>query len=155
MLKDVMLPYARLAAKDTISESAEEAKGALLNECPGRNLDHLVAKVDTSCRAMGVFFVKKDEETKNWITPNDGEKISDENGKKKSGIKKGEVLRWEPYLEVLQKEDWRIYKYMSTNYTKSGMVNLYAVQTELMNNGLIHVRRTPFASIRKKQSNRD
>jgi hypothetical protein len=71
-------------------------------------------------------------------------------GNKGGGIEIGEVLRWEPYLEVLQKEEWRMYKYMSTNSTKSGMKSLYAAETRLEDNGKIHVRRTAMQEVRGK-----
>jgi hypothetical protein len=152
MLEEIMLPHVRLPAKETISESAEEAKMALEIVCPERNLDHMVAKVNTSCSAMGVFFVekKKGEEGK-WKTIKDGKQVSDKIGRNKGGgIEIGEVLRWEPYLEVLQKEEWRMYKYMITNSTKSGMKSLYAAETRLEDNGKIHVRRTATQEVRGK-----
>jgi hypothetical protein len=85
LLVDVMLPHVRMKAKATISESAEEAGKALRIKClPERNLDRLVAKVKTSCGAMGVFFVNK--EGGMWTTTNNGNKIGDDNGEDKNGI---------------------------------------------------------------------
>jgi hypothetical protein len=150
LLVKVMLPHVRMKARATISESAEEAEKALRIKYPDRKLDHLVAKLNTSCSAMGVFFVKKKERTGKWITTNDGNKIGDTNGEKKNGIQIGETLRWEPYLELEQREEWRMYKYMKTNYTKSGMVTIYTVQTELMDDGQIHVGRTPVPVVQGK-----
>jgi hypothetical protein len=142
MLVDVMLPHVRMTAKATISESAGEAAKYLMEKEPGRNYDHLVAKVNTSCSAMGVFFVKKTG-SNSWTATNGGSSIGDENGKEKNGIEEGEMLRWEPYLEVLKREEWRMFKYMKTNYTVSGLVPLYTVQTELMDTGEIHVEKPP------------
>jgi hypothetical protein len=68
MLVDVMLPHVRMKAKAIISESAEEAETALKIKCPERNLGRLVAKVNTSCSAMGVSFVNK--EGGMWTTAN-------------------------------------------------------------------------------------
>jgi hypothetical protein len=39
---------------------------------------------------------------------------------------------------------------MKTNYTKCGMVNLYTVQTELMDDGQIHAGRTPVPVVPEK-----
>lgn len=152
MLVDVMLPHVRMKAKATISESAEEAGKALRIKCPPeRNLDRLVAKVNTSCSAMGVFFVNK--EGGMWTTTNNGNKIGDDNGEDKNGIKIGEILRWEPYLKELQGEEWRMYRSMQTNYTTSGMRHLYSVQTELMEGGEIHVGKTPTSLVPGKTAN--
>ena len=91
MLVDVMLPHVRMTAKATISESAGEAAKYLMEKEPGRNYDHLVAKVNTSCSAMGVFFVNK--EGGMWTTANNGNKIGDDNGEDKNGIEIGESFK--------------------------------------------------------------
>jgi hypothetical protein len=56
-------------------------------------------------------------------------------------------------LKELQGEEWRMYRYMQTNYTASGMMHLYSVQTELMEGGEIHVGKTPSSLVPGKTAN--
>ncbi len=79
-----------------------------------------MAKVNTSCSAMGVFFVNK--EGGMWTTTNNGNKIGDDNGEDKNGIKIGEILRWEPYVKELQGGEWRMYRSTTTKMLSSGQL---------------------------------
>ena len=110
-----------------------------------------MAMVNTSCSAMGVFFVNK--EGGMWTTTNNGNKIGDENGEDKNGIKIGEILRWEPYLKELQGEEWRMFRSMQTIYTTSGTRQLYSVQTELIKGREMHFGKTPSSLVLGKNAN--
>jgi hypothetical protein len=72
-LEEVKLPYVLVAAKKTISQTAEEAANKLKENSEILSVNHLVAKVNHSCGALGVFFMIRGKDSKIWKARKGGE----------------------------------------------------------------------------------
>jgi hypothetical protein len=67
--------------------------------------------------------------------------VTDAIGPGKNGLKVGEILRFEPYMEELQRQEWRFFSYLDVSSSKKGMRNIYSIQTELLDDGRVHTRK--------------
>lgn len=133
-LSHLMLPSVMVPVQRTFTLTARSAVHQLNKKYPGHSLsfeDALVAKVSNSCGGAGVFFLDRNQDqvgTITWITKREGTLLSD-NIEEGTGLRIGESLKFEPYIQDLSSREWRFYSYLQHHSAEKGLTNIYGVLT--------------------------
>jgi hypothetical protein len=149
-LAHLMLPSVMVPAQSTLGKTATVAVQQLMKKFPGHALnfqDSLVAKVGRSGSGLGVFFLDRIAGVTNqnvWVTKRSGVAIPDKTQDKTTGLKIGQLLKFEPFVVDLAKQEWRFFSYLPNHVTDKGLSNIYAVRTAMKpSDGLLRIDKIP------------